>query len=60
MVNTINKKYKITGMTCNICKATVENSLNHLDQVTSSNANIRLGELTLTLSKEVSLKLLQK
>ena len=59
MVNTINKKYKITGMTCNICKASVENSLNHLDQVTSSNANIRLGELTLTLSKEVSLKLLQ-
>ena len=59
MLNSINKKYKITGMTCNSCKASVENSLNHLDQVTSSDADIRLGELNLTLNKDVTIKLLQ-
>ena len=59
MLNTINRKYKITGMTCSSCKALVENSLNLLDQVKSSNADIRLGELTLSLNKDVSLKLLQ-
>ena len=47
MVNKINRKYKISGMTCSSCKASVENSLNLLDQVKSSNADIRLGELTL-------------
>ena len=59
MLKTINKKYKITGMTCNSCKASVENSMNHLDQVTISDADIRLGELNLTLNKDVSIKLLQ-
>ena len=59
MLNTINRKYKITGMTCSSCKALVENSLNLLDQVRSSNADIRLGELTLVLNKDIDLKLLQ-
>ena len=59
MLNTINRKYKITGMTCSSCKASVENSLNLLDQVKSSNADIRLGELTLILNKDIDLKLLQ-
>ena len=59
MLNKINRKYKITGLTCSSCKASVENSLNLLDQVISSNADVRLGELTLSLNKSVSLKLLQ-
>lgn len=59
MPKTIKRKYKITGMTCKGCKATVENSLNLLDQVRSCNADIRLGELTLRLNKDVSLKSLQ-
>ena len=59
MLNTIKRKYKITGMTCNNCKASIENSLNLLDQVIRSNADVRLGELTLSLNKSVSLKLLQ-
>ena len=59
MLNTINRKYKITGMTCSSCKASVENSLNLLDQVKSSNADIRLGELTLILNKDIDLKSLQ-
>ena len=46
-------------MTCNSCKASVENSMNHLDQVTSSDADVRLGELTLVLNKDIDLKLLQ-
>ena len=52
MLNTIKRKYKITGMTCNGCKTIVENSLNLLDQVISCNADIRLGELTLILNKD--------
>ena len=59
MPKTIKRKYKITGMTCNGCKTIVENSLNLLDQVISCNADIRLGELTLRLNKDVSLKSLQ-
>ena len=59
MLNTIKRKYKITGMTCNGCKTIVENSLNLLDQVISCNADLRLGELTLRLNKDVSLKSLQ-
>ena len=59
MLNKINRKYKISGMTCSSCKASVENSLNLLDQVNSSHADIRLGELTLTLNKDIDLKSLQ-
>ena len=59
MLNTIKKRYKVSGMTCKGCKASVENSLNLLDQVRSSNADIRLGELTLSLKREVSLNSLQ-
>ncbi len=47
------------GMTCNGCKTTVENSLNLLEQVKSSKADIRLGELTLILKKDIDLKSLQ-
>ena len=59
MLNTVNRKYKITGMTCTSCKASIENSLNHLDQVKSSNADFRLGELTLILKRDIDLKSLQ-
>ena len=46
-------------MTCDSCKASIENSLNLLDQVIRSDADVRLGELTLSLNKSVNLKLLQ-
>ena len=59
MLNTIKRRYKVSGMTCNGCKTTVENSLNLLVQVKSSNADIRLGELTLILKKDIDLKSLQ-
>ena len=59
MLNKINRKYKISGMTCSSCKASVEDSLNLLDEVKSSNADIRLGELTLILNKDIDLKSLQ-
>ena len=55
----INRKYKISGMTCSSCKASVENSLNLLDQVKSCHVDIRLGELTLILNKDIDLKSLQ-
>ena len=56
MLNIIKRRYKVSGMTCKGCKASVENSLNLLDQVRSSNADIRLGELTLILNKDIDLK----
>ena len=56
MLNKINRKYKISGMTCSSCKASVEDSLNLLDEVKNSNADIRLGELTLILNKDIDLK----
>ena len=59
MLNTIKRKYKISGMTCDSCKVSVENNLNLLDQVIRSNADPKLGELTLSLNKNVSLKILQ-
>lgn len=59
MLNKINRKYKISGMTCSSCKASVENSLNLLDQVKSCHVDIRLGELTLILNKDIDLKSLQ-
>ena len=59
MLNKINRKYKISGMTCSSCKALVEDSLNLLDEVKNSNADIRLGELTLILNKDIDLKSLQ-
>tara|TARA_B100000674_G_scaffold151046_1_gene120185 strand:+ start:128 stop:838 length:711 start_codon:yes stop_codon:yes gene_type:complete len=46
-------------MTCSSCKASVENSLNLLDQVKSCHVDIRLGELTLILNKDIDLKSLQ-
>ena len=46
-------------MTCSSCKASIESSLNHLDQVKSCNANIKLGELTLILNNDIDLKSLQ-
>ena len=59
MLKKINRKYKISGMTCSSCKASVEDSLNLLDEVKNSNADIRLGELTLILNKDIDLKSLQ-
>ena len=59
MLNIIKRRYKVSGMTCKGCKASVENSLNLLDQVRSSNVDIRLGELTLILNKDIDLKSLQ-
>ena len=59
MLNTINRKYKITGMTCSNCKASIESSLKHLDQVKRCNVDVKLGELTLILNNDIDLKSLQ-
>jgi len=59
MLNTINRKYKVTGMTCSNCKASIESSLKHLDQVKRCNVDVKLGELTLILNNDIDLKSLQ-
>lgn len=57
-------RYRVEGMTCQHCKATVENGLGHLDSVSHVNADpdrglvdIRAGELSDVRVKEIVEKL---
>ncbi len=52
--------YTITGMTCNNCKATVEERLNALDLVISSNANPDKNEVTVEMKSHIPLQTLQE
>lgn len=52
--------YKITGMTCNSCKASVEKNLGDLNDVTHVNVNLENQEATITMSNPIELNELQK
>ena len=52
--------YKITGMTCGSCKASVEKSFNNIDDVTNVEVNLEKGEVTITMEKYVEVEELQK
>lgn len=51
--------YKITGMTCNGCKSSVENNLNQLELVTEAIANVEANEVTVTMKSYISTQVLQ-
>lgn len=51
--------YKITGMTCNSCKASVEKHLSDLDHVSKVSVNLEKGEAEITMSQHISTELLQ-
>lgn len=52
--------YKITGMTCGSCKATVENSLSNLENVTNVEVNLENQEATITMDNHIKVSELQK
>lgn len=51
--------YKVSGMTCQNCKASVEKSLNDLDNITSVEVNLEQSEAKVDMKKHVNLETLQ-
>ena len=52
--------YKIKGMTCGSCKASVENSLRDIDDVSDVEVNLENKEATITMDKHIDIVELQK
>ncbi|WP_047245238.1 heavy-metal-associated domain-containing protein [Maribacter thermophilus] len=52
--------YKITGMTCGSCKASVEKSLENIEDVTNVEVNLEKGEAEVNMNKHISTDILQK
>ena len=52
--------YNITGMTCGSCKASVENSLRDIDDVSDVEVNLENQEATITMDKHIDIVELQK
>ena len=51
--------YTVTGMTCNGCRSSVEDSLNKLDDVIHASVNLEQQEATIEMSKHISTETLQ-
>ena len=51
--------YKISGMTCGSCKASVEKSLNNLDGVKNVEVNLEKGEAELTMNTHIDTQILK-
>ena len=51
--------YQIKGMTCNNCKASVEQYLSKVDHVTEVTVNLEKGEAVVTMHKHVDTQLLK-
>ncbi|PCI12076.1 MAG: copper-translocating P-type ATPase [Flavobacteriaceae bacterium] len=52
--------YKITGMTCNGCKANTESALSNLKEVTNVIADLKNEEVVIEMTSHVSLEKLQE
>lgn len=52
--------YKISGMTCGNCKATIEKKLNELQDVENVEINLENGEATISMNKHIDIAELQK
>jgi cation transport ATPase len=52
--------YRITGMTCNNCKASVEKYLGDIDYVTNVNVNLENSEVEVTMDKHVNTQILKE
>ena len=46
--------YKIAGMTCNNCKASVEKYLSKIDHVSEVSVNLEKGEAEVKMNKHIS------
>jgi len=51
--------YTVTGMTCNGCKASVEDALNALPEVSHASVNLETSEATIEMSEHISINILQ-
>lgn len=51
--------YKITGMTCASCQATVENTLKNVEGVTSVTVDAKKGEADITMQKHIGTAVFQ-
>lgn len=52
--------YKISGMTCGNCKATIEKNLNELHDIESVEVNLEKGEANISMTKHIDTAELQK
>lgn len=52
--------YKVTGMTCNNCVATVTESLNAINNITNVIVNLEKQEVTINMTKHIPTAVLQK
>lgn len=52
--------YKIEGMTCNNCKASVEQYLKETDQVQDASVNLVKGEAEISMDQHIPIHILQK
>jgi cation transport ATPase len=52
--------YKIEGMTCGGCKASVEKYLNEIEHVTKVSIHLEKGEAAVTMDKKITTEVLQK
>jgi copper chaperone CopZ len=52
--------YKVTGMTCSGCKASVESSLDSLDAVKEASVNLQDKTVTITMSEHLDITELQE
>jgi cation transport ATPase len=52
--------YRIAGMTCGGCKATVEKHLNAIENVKNVSVNLEKGAVTITMSTNITIDVLQK
>ena len=55
----MNQTYKIEGMTCNNCKASVEKYLNALPHISHVNIDLAKGEADITMDKHLAAEVLQ-
>ena len=51
--------YTVTGMTCNGCKASVEDALNALPEVSNASVNLETSEATIEMPEHISINTLQ-
>ena len=51
--------YSITGMTCNSCKASVEDALNSISNVVDATVDLKKEEAVVEMSRQITLKELQ-
>lgn len=56
----MNHTYKITGMTCNNCKASVEKYLGEIDHVSNVTVNLENGEAEVTMDKHIDTQVLKQ